>query len=223
MGNRVINFNLIAQNFPALLKGTVISLEIAFLSCLIGLILGTILGVLQTRKNKIVNSIIVSYLTILRGTPMLIQIAFMYFVLPNIGIYVSAFYCAIIAIGLNSSAYICEIVRGGINSVGKGQIEAAKCLGFTPMQIVRYIILPQAFAVTMPALGNEFIILIKDSSLASTIGVMELFKEGKYVINQTYDALSVYFAIALIYLSITITLTFLIKILEKRLNKHVKN
>lgn len=219
----MIDFKLIMHYLPILLKGTAVSLKIAFFACSIGLILGTLLGLIQTSKYTFLKIFAKIYITILRGTPMLVQIAFIYFVLPNLGINISAFCTAVIAIGLNSSAYVSEIIRSGIMSINKGQIEAAKCLGFSQIQTVRYIILPQALAVITPTLGNEFITLIKDSSLASTIGVMELFKEGRNIINQTYDALSIYFAISLIYIFLTTTLTILVYKFEKRVNKHVKN
>ena len=107
------------------------------------------------------------------------------------GITIDTYWAVIGAIGLNSAAYIAHIIKSGILSVGKGQVEAGQMLGFSQMQIMRYIIFPQAVRVVLPALGNEFIVLIKDSSLASIVGVMELTKEGEIITSQTYDALTV--------------------------------
>lgn len=220
----MIDIELIKESLPRLYHGTLVTLQIALLACLIGIILGTILGVFQTRKNVLIKGLANFYAVIFRGTPMLIQIFFMrYGVLPLLGLKISAFWTVVIAIGLNSAAYISQIIKIGILSINKGQIEAAKVLGFSHMQTIRYILLPQAFRKTLPALANEFITLIKDSSLASTIGVMELFKEGTSIISRTYEPITMYVCIALIYLAITSTLGFVVNVLYKKLNPHVKN
>jgi len=219
----MIDFQLIYNSLPYLLRGTIVSLEIAFLGCLIGVSLGTVLGLLQSGTNKLTQWFVAIYATIFRGTPMLIQITFVYSVLPEFGIVLPAFWSAVIAIGLNSAAYLSQIIRSGISSVGKGQIEAAHVMGFSKLQTIRYIVLPQAFAVIVPALGNEFITLVKDSSLASTIGVAELYKEATRIKGISYDVVSVYTAVSLIYLVITTTLSIGINKLEKRMNRHVRN
>lgn len=207
-----------------LLHGALTTLYIAALACFIGLVGGILLALAQTSKNKILNSIVTIYITLIRGTPMLIQIAFFYYaIIPALGLHISALYAAIIAIGLNSSAYISQVVRSGIASVGKGQIEAARTLGFTTSQTIGYIILPQALRVVIPSLGNEFITLIKDSSLAYTIGVVELYKQGITMRSITLDAMSTYTGVALVYLVMTTTLTFFMNTLEKKMNAHVKN
>lgn len=214
----MLNLDLIYKFLPNLLHGAAITLKISFLSSMIGFALGTILGFWQTGKIKIVSYIVTAFVTIIRGTPMLIQIAFSYFVIfPTLGVQTSALYIAIFAIGVNSSAYICEVIRSGIQSVDYGQIEAAKTLGLSDNQIDRYIVFPQALKAVLPALGNEIVTLIKDSSLASTIGVMELFKEGKNIINQTYDAITIYIVIAFIYLLITSTVSFILRVIESRM------
>lgn len=219
----MINFTLIQAALPSLLRGTVVTLQIAAFSLLLGFVGGTFLGIAQTGKNILLRGLVAIYATIIRGTPMLIQIVFLYYVLSVVGINISAFWCAVLAIGINSSAYVSQIIRSGILSVNYGQIEAAKTLGIKRRDLLRFIVLPQALRVVLPALGNESITLIKDSSLASLIGVMELYKEGQTVISQTYDALSVYCAIAAIYLIITTTLSYCITLLERRLNRHVKH
>src|SRR3990172_1767457 len=190
---------------PYLIRGALVSLQIAALSCSIGFLLGTILGIIQSGHNKFLRHMVLIYTTIIRGTPMLIQIAFGYFLLPKLGINIPAFWVAIIVIGLNSSAYVSQIIRSGISSVGKGQLEAAKVLGLTRWQTTRYIVLPQAISVVLPALSNEFVTMIKDSSLASTIGVMELTKEATLIRSRTLDAISIYASVMLCYLIMTIS------------------
>ena len=218
-----IDFNLIAQYMPVLLDGLLVTLQIAAIASCIGLTLGTCLALMQTGHNKILRSFVSIYVIIIRGTPMLIQILFAYFLLPQIGIYISAFWTAIIAIGLNSGAYISQVMRTGIASVGIGQTEAAKVLGFSTKDTIRYIILPQALRTTLPALGNEFVTLIKDSALASLIGVAELTKQANFVKSKTFDAISVYFAVAILYLILTSTVSFLVARLEKRMNIHAQD
>lgn len=211
----MLDLNILYKYWPNLLHGTLLTLKISFSSALIGFALGTILGFWQSSKSKFLRYMVTTFVTIIRGTPMLIQIAFMYFVVfPTLGVQTSALYIAIFAIGVNSSAYICEVIRSGIQSIDYGQIEAAKTLGLSKGQIDRFIIFPQALSAVLPAIGNEIITLVKDSSLASTIGVMELFKEGKNIINQTYDAITIFIIVALIYLLITSTISFVLRIIE---------
>jgi His/Glu/Gln/Arg/opine family amino acid ABC transporter permease subunit len=216
-----IDFQLIAHYWPNLMRGALVSLQIAAIGCAMGIILGTLLGLLQATGNTFFRTIIGIYVTILRGTPMLIQIAFAVFVLPQFGIVLPDFWAATLAIGFNSSAYLSQIIRAGIKSVGKGQWEAAHVLGFSHIQAIRFIILPQAIRVVIPALGNEFITLIKDSSLASTVGVMELSKEAAYIKNSTYDALTTYCIVAIIYLFMTSILSLIMHLIERRMNRSV--
>ena len=176
---------------------------------------------MQTSHNTILRAIVNVYVVIIRGTPMLIQIVFANLLLPQVGI--SALWTAIIAIGLNSAAYISQIMKSGITSVSIGQIEAAQVLGFSTFDAIKYIVLPQALRTTLPALGNEFVTLIKDSALASLIGVSELTKQGNFVKSRTFDAITVYFAVAILYLILTSTVSFLVARLEKRMNIHAQD
>ena len=217
----MIDYALLVQSFPKLLQGALTTIQLAAYSCLLGLGLGTAAALAQTSTIKPLRWLITLYVTLIRGTPMLIQIAFMYYaILPVLGINASPFCAFIIAIGINSGAYVSQIIRTGISSVSIGQLEAAQTLGFSKLQIMRYILLPQALRLVLPALGNEFVTLIKDSSLASTIGVVELYKEGTTIISQTYDAITIYTGIALTYLLLTTTLSFGINYLEKVLRSH---
>lgn len=216
----MINAALIQESLPHLLRGSLITLQIAFCAGIIGLLGGTLLGFIQTGHKSFWQLLANIYVTVIRGIPMLIQISFMFFLLPYIGINLPAIYIAIIAIGLNSCAYISQVIRSGIQSVSKGQIEAARVLGLSTHQINRYIIFPQAIRSVLPAIGNEFITLTKDSSLASTIGVMELFKEGRLIIMGTYDPISIYVAIGLLYLLMTTTLSCAVDYIERKMNIH---
>lgn len=217
----MINFSLIYRYLPLLLHGALTTLYIAALSCFIGLVAGTILAVAQTSNNKFLKWLVTIYVTLIRGTPMLIQIAFFYYaIMPSIGLSIPALYAAIIAIGMNSAAYISQVIRSGILAVSKGQIEAAQTLGFSQTQVIQYIILPQAVRAVIPSLGNELITLVKDSSLAYTIGVVELYKQGITMRSLTLDAMSTYTAIALVYLAITTSLSLCMHYVENRLHIH---
>lgn len=207
----MIDFQLILESLPALGLGTLVSLQITLIATIIGCSLGTILAFLESAPSKPVRAFVLMYVALFRGTPMLVQILCVFYVLPQLGIFIPAFWAASVAIGLNSAAYISQSIRSGINAVPIGQIEAAKTLGLSYRATQIHIVLPQAFRVALPALGNELITLIKDSSLASVIGVMELSKEASIIRSRTYDAFSILLAVSLIYLLLTSTLTFCMK------------
>lgn len=217
----MIDLPLIWDSLPSLLHGASVSLRITCIAAFIGLTLGSIFGLAETSKSRFISFALGTYVTLFRGTPMLIQILFIYYVLPQFGLNLAPFWAASLAIGLNSCAYISQIIRAGINAVPKGQIEAAHTLGFSSLKTMRYIVFPQAFRVTLPAIGNELITLVKDSSLASIIGVMELTKEASVIRSRTYDAFSILLAVSMIYLILTATLSFCLKKYEKRLKKYV--
>ncbi len=208
----MIDFDLIWNSLPTLLYGTWVSLQITFIAAFIGLFFGSLLGLSDfLYKSKLLSLLIESYVALFRGTPMLVQILFIYYALPQLGITLDPFWAASLAIGCNSCAYISQIIRGGVLNVSKGEIEAAYTLGFTPMRMAYWIVFPQAFRAVLPALTNELITLIKDSSLASIIGVVELAKEASIIRSRTYDAFSVLLAVAVIYLLLTTSLSFLLK------------
>ncbi|MDP3787916.1 MAG: amino acid ABC transporter permease [Candidatus Chromulinivorax sp.] len=218
----MINFDLLLKYYPLLLTGVITSLQIAFASCAIGAIIGTGLGIVLAGKNKVAKIFAQAYVSIIRGTPMLIQITGTYFILRSCGVPIPTLVSVIISIGLNSAAYLSQTILSGITSVSKGQIEAAKTLGFSSSQTIRYIVFPQAIRSILPNLESEIVTLIKDSSLASFLGVYELSQQGQIIISQTYDTPSVYFAIGLIYLILTTTVTILMSLLNKKINYHAK-
>lgn len=216
----MIDIALVKSSLPALLRGTIYTLEIAALSCTIGIILGLLAGLALSSSNKLLRAVTNIYTALFRGTPMLIQILIAAFALPTLGIPISKFWAVVLAIGLNSGAYIAHIIKSGISSVSKGQREAGKTLGLSDAQIIWYIVLPQAIQVVLPALGNEFIILVKDSSLASLVGVQELTKEGEIIASRTLDAVTMYATVALFYLVITGILTLAVSALERKMDHH---
>ncbi|MBI2344496.1 amino acid ABC transporter permease [Candidatus Dependentiae bacterium] len=216
----MIDFEIIYEFKDLFLSGILNTLLIAIMSCCLGISIGSITGILLSLRQGILYWLIMLYVNIVRGTPMLIQVAAMFFMLKFAGYSISAFSSSIISIGLNSAAYMSQIVLAGIKSVHKGQWEAAKVLGFSRAQTMRYIIFPQAVRIVTPAFGNELITLVKDSSLASTIGVYELTKQGDIVMSQTFDVPTVYMVLACTYLIITGILSILVLQLDKKLAHH---
>lgn len=213
----MIDLKLIQNFLPEIISGVTVTLQITFSALSIGLILGCILGVIQARGHWMLRTLVSIYTTLFRGTPMLVQITFFYYFLPLLGLSFSSMMSAICAIGLNSSAYVSQVIRSGINGVSADEIEAAKVLGFTPLQTARYLILPQAIRNVIPSLTNESITLLKDSSLAATIGVTELYKQLRSLLNQSYDVTTVFFLLFATYLIMTGIISAIGYILEKRL------
>ena len=219
----MIDAAFIWQILPQLLQAAGTTLILASSAAAIGFIGGTLLGIAQSRGNTLLKVAVTLYVTIIRGTPLLLQIMFLFLLIAGLGIQISPLQTAIIAIGINSSAYISQIVRSGIQSVSRGQIEAAQTLGVKSFDITRYIILPQALRIVIPALGNELVTLIKESSLASTIGVLELFRRGEIIISQAYNSLTVYAIVGLIYLAMTSIVSLCVLKIEHSLNNHARN
>ena len=214
------DLSLIASSFPLLLRGAGLTLEITALSVGIGLLLGLLLSLLQLSKSPLLSIPAKVYVDFIRGTPLLIQIFIIYFALPNIiGHRIDPFVAAVTACSLNSGAYIAEIFRGGIQSISQGQFRAGLSLGMTYGQTMRYIVLPQAFKRIIPPLGNEFIAMLKDSSLVSVIGFEELTRSGQLIIAETYGTLEIWTCVAIIYLTLTLTISRFVAALEKRFRK----
>ncbi len=207
---------VLANNFTYLLEGALSTLRLTSLSVLMGLIIGTFVGMGRLSKHKFLNYPATVYVEFIRGTPLLVQLFIIYFGLPQLGINLPKYPAAIVALGINSGAYVAEIVRAGIQSVPRGQYEAARSLGMTHGQAMRYIILPQAFRNILPALGNEFIAMTKDSSLASVIGVTELMRTGQIVISRTFQSFSIYGGVAIIYFAMTFTMSRIVRWIEKK-------
>ena len=202
------------------------TLKIAFFAVLIGVVFGFLLAIIRfscdtTGKLKILNWICKAYITIIRGTPTMIQLLIIYYVVFA-SVNINAVFVAIVAFGLNSSAYIAEIVRSGLYSIDKGQLEAGRSLGFNYSKTLWYFILPQAVKNILPALGNEFIVLLKETSISGYIGILDLTRGGDLIRSRTYDAFMPLIAVALIYLALVMFLSMLVGRLERRLKKNDK-
>ena len=170
----------------------------------------------KTGKMKILNFFCNVYLTVIRGTPVVVQLLIIYFVIFG-SVDISKVFVAIMAFGINSGAYVAEIFRSGIMSIDNGQFEAGRSLGFNYTQTMRYIIMPQAFKNVLPALGNEFIVLLKETSVSGYIALQDLTKGGDIIRSRTYDAFMPLLAVALIYLVMVMIFTKLVNMLERRL------
>ncbi len=204
---------------PQLGIGLCYTLLISVIGLLIGFVLGAIFGLGRLSKNKLFYSIASVYIEVIRGTPLLVQAIWVFFALPLIIEYnLASISAGIIVISVNSGAYIAEIVRGAVQSIEKGQMEAGRSLGLTHNQAMRYIIWPQAFKRMIPPLGNQFIISIKDTSLLSVILVPELMFQGRLVASNYFNAVEIYTTVAMFYLAITLTLSFVLRYVERRLN-----
>ena len=218
-----INYQLMLDALPLLFAGAGITIEITALSIGIGVIIGLFVGIARICQVKILRMLATAYVDFLRGTPLLVQIFLIYFALPLLsGQRVDPFIAAITACGINSGAYIAEIFRAGIQAVDAGQMEGGRSLGLTWAQTMRFIIVPQAFKKVVPPLGNEFIALLKDSSLVSVIGFEELTRRGQLIIARTYASLEIWCCVAVIYLIMTLAISRLVAFLEWRLknDKH---
>lgn len=216
LGN--LDFSIIYSNFPDLLIGSWITIKISTISMLLGTLIGLIVGVIRgSIRNRVLLLVANIYLEIFRGTPLLIQLFFIYFGLPTIAISLSPWSASIIGLALNSGAYISEIIRAGIMGVDKGQWEAARSLGLSHLQSISYIILPQAARIILPPLVNTFSSLLKDSSLISILAIAELSRVGQLIYTKTFQPFEVYTAIGLLYLLMTSLLAYLSRLLEKRM------
>lgn len=198
--------------------GIKITLLLSFASLILGTTLGSIISLMKLSKYKILRFIATVYIELLRGTPMILQISIVYFgSYVLLGFDMDGFWAALIAVSLNSAAYVAEIIRSGIQSIDKGQSEASRSLGLTSGQTMRHIILPQAVKNILPTLGNEFITLIKETSVASTIGVADLMYASKIVQGSSFQPFNPLLIIAILYLIFTFTLSQLVGIFERKL------
>ncbi|MHA8110186.1 ABC transporter substrate-binding protein/permease [Lactobacillaceae bacterium Melli_B4] len=200
------------------IKGTEYTILISIIGTILGLILGIILALMRLSKNLLFHSIAVAYIEFIRGTPLMVQIMFVYFGLGTL-VNVPALTAGIIAVFINSGAYVAEIIRSGIESIDKGQSEAARSLGFSNHQTMQIVILPQAIKNILPALGNEFVSLIKESSIVSIIGVTDLIYQLRIVQADTYQGVVPIFIVMVIYFVLTFGISRLLGLFEGRL-KH---
>ena len=212
-----MDFELIQRALPILLMGAGVTIEITAFSVAIGFFIGLFVGIARISQFKILRIMAAVYADCIRGTPLLVQIFLIYFALPMaIGQRVEPFIAAVAACGINSGAYVSEIFRAGIQAIDVGQMEAGRSLGLTWWQTMRFIILPQAFKNILPPLGNEFIAMLKDSSLVSVIGFEELTRRGQLIIAQTYGSFEIWMTVAVLYLIMTMAISRIVAFLERR-------
>ncbi|MDL2345020.1 amino acid ABC transporter permease [Deinococcus sp. MIMF12] len=204
----------------ALWRGAQITLALTLLSSVFGLILGLVAGLGRMSRLAPVRLLAGIYIETFRGTPLLVQLFFLFFALPQItGVSLPAFNTAVLGLSLFAGAYAAEIIRGSLNAVDRGQTEAARALGLKPWDILRLVLIPQAARTAVPALGNQFIGLLKDSSLASVITVSELLLTTRGLVSITYQPVPLYLAVALIYFLLSNVAARLFALLERRLNR----
>jgi ABC-type amino acid transport system permease subunit len=213
------------------LNGLLVTLEITLFAAILGIVLGFLIAIVRSTHDmnlsgkkcrtfgdyvlKVLNFICNIYITVIRGTPVVIQLMIMYYI-----IFASSrdgIVAAIISFGVNSGAYVAEIVRSGIMSIDRGQFEASRSLGFNYKSTMIYVVLPQAFKNVLPALGNEFIVLLKETSVSGYVALKDLTYVGNLIRSRTYEAFFPLIAVALIYLVIVLILTYFLKKLERRL------
>ena len=208
-----------ADRWRYLLKGLGVTLEVAIAAILLGLIIGFVVAIVRSSHDKygkfgFLNAIAKVYLTIIRGTPMVVQLLICYFIILKS---LDKVFVAILAFGINSGAYQAEIMRAGIMSIDPGQMEAGRALGLGYWRTMLKVILPQAIRNVLPALGNEFIVLMKDTSIVGYIALIDLAKGGDIIRSQTYSVYTPYLTVAAIYLVLVMTMTWLLGILERHL------
>jgi polar amino acid transport system permease protein len=217
----LFSLDALIKAFPFLMRGVGLTIVITILAVTLGMVIGLIVGLCRLSSIKPLRALATGYVEIIRGTPLLVQLYIVFFGLGQMGISLTAVQAAVTALSINSGAYIAEIVRAGILSVGKRQNEAAYALGLTGSQTMRLVVLPQAIRVMVPPLGNEFVTMIKESSLASVIGAGELIKQAQFVTSRTYQVFSTYIGVALIYFVLTFVTSTALKRVEREVSKGV--
>lgn len=227
---KLFDFQQVLKNIPELLKYLPITLELALLAMLIGLVLGLVLAIIKIKQIPVLKQIAAVFVSIVRGTPVLVQLYIVYFGVPmffkvlnqkygtNLAVAeIPGFVYAVLALGLNSSAFSAEMIRSALMSVGKGQLEAANALGMTYGQALRRIIIPEAMVVALPTIGNSLISAIKGTSLAFTCAVVEIPAQGKIIGGRNYRYFEVYCSLAIIYWLVTVVIEQILRFTEKKL------
>ena len=218
---KFVNNFIAEERWRYIWEGLGVTLKVTFFAVLLGIVLGFLVSIVRstydkTGKLKVLNAICKLYLTVFRGTPVVVQLLIIYFVIFG-SVDISKILVAVLAFGINSGAYVAEIFRSGIMSIDNGQFEAGRSLGFNYTQTMVHIIMPQAFKNVLPALGNEFISLLKETSVSGYIALQDLTKGGDIIRSRTYDAFMPLIAVAAIYLVMVVIFSKLVNILERRL------
>ncbi len=215
----MLDWNIIAHYFPFLLKGALLTLEISIFSLILGLICGLSAALCKLSRNPLLRYPAVFYVWLIRSTPLLVQLFIIYFGLPQLGIDLGPYISGVLGLGFNVGAYNAETIRAGIQSIPIEQTEAARSLGMGNSLVMRRIVLPQALRIIIPPLGNNFIILIKDTSLVSAITLVELTLTAQRFIGSTYKPFEMYIMAAFLYAVLTTTVSLLLGKLEKRTDR----
>ena len=211
-------WNILVDSFPKLLGyGIRVTVPLTIFSFAIALTVALIVALIQYANVKGLRQVCRFYIWITRGTPLLVQLYIVFFGLPGIGIKLDAFIAAMLVIGFNEGAYMAETIRGAMESVSRGQLEAGYCVGLNFPKIMWHVVLPQAFRTAFPALGNSMIAMLKETSMAATITVMEMFRQAQVINGRVYESFGLYVEVALIYLAFCTILSWLQKRGEKRL------
>ncbi len=212
-----MNFEFLLKYYPFYIDGIKITLLLAILTIIFGTLLGLVVCILKISKNKFLRSIASIYVEAIRGTPLIVQLIIIHY---GFKINMTEITSSTIALSINSAAYISEIIRAGIVSINKGQMEAARSLGMTHYQSMKLVVIPQAIKNILPALANEFVVLIKESAIVSYIGLADIMYKANQIRSLTYLTLEPLLVAAIIYFLITFTISKLIHHFERKLNKH---
>jgi len=196
----IFQFNVIWQNWELFLQGVWLTIQITSIATALGLVIGMIMAGLQLIKNPIISGIIQAYIEVIRNTPFLVQLFFVYFGLPTLNIMIPAYQAALIALTINIGAYATEIVRAGVEAISKGQIEAGRALGLSGFQIFYYVILKPALMIVYPALTSQFILIMLNSAVISVISAQELAYQAKYIQSRTFRSFEIYLFVTFLYL-----------------------
>lgn len=202
--------------FPQLLSAVPVVLQLAFGAMALALVLGLFLALARLSGSNLLKSVTTGFVEVMRGTPLLVQLVYIFFVLPSIGVEIDPIPAGIIGLGLNYAAYLSEVFRSAILSVENGQTEAALSLGYTPTMTLWKVVIPQSFVVSLAPIGNYFISLIKDTALTSVIAVTEILKAANMLNSQTFQTTEIYTAAAILYLIISLPLSRAVVLLERK-------
>src|SRR6476661_2027223 len=208
-----------AEFFPILMSGVVLTIVVTIGSLLLSTVLGLVWAMMRVSGIRILSLLSASLINVIRGIPIIVLLFYIYFVMPDFGVTLSALQAAILGLGIAYSAYQAENFRAGIEAIDKGQIEAAQAIGMSWWQTMRRVVLPQAVKIVLPPYGNVMIMMLKDSSQASTITVAELALQGKLIASSTFKTTNVFTMVALMYLTMSIPLILLVRHFEKKANR----
>ncbi|MBQ3278236.1 MAG: amino acid ABC transporter permease [Clostridia bacterium] len=211
-------WNILVDSFPKLLEyGVKVTIPLTVLSFALALVTALIVALIQYARVPVLKQLCRFYIWITRGTPLLVQLYIAFYGLPSVGIFLDAFPAAVVVLGLNEAAYMAETIRGTLESVSKGQLEAGYCVGMSWTKIMVHVVLPQALRTAFPALSNSMISMLKETSMAATITVMEMFRQAQVINGRVYESLGLYVEVAVIYLIFCTVLTWIQHRGEKRL------